>query len=230
MDGTQLKKLQEPLVKDHVKTREQSGQTLSYVDGYYVISRANEIFEFDGWNYGIISIDRVQEEQKPDKYGKDKWWVGYVARVKVDTLGVTREDVGFGSGIDADLGRAHESAIKEAVTDALKRALRTFGDSMGLALYDKTMANVVASTPPPVSTVTTKVDASQIEEWTAKMAGDQFKAWGGERRHLEDHKLACTARKVSWVDSIKEGKDAGCQSLEEFVQYFTNGVTPPNGK
>src|SRR5690606_29122102 len=32
--------------------------------------------------------------------------------------------------------------IKEAVTDALKRTLRTFGNPFGLALYDKSRANV----------------------------------------------------------------------------------------
>ncbi len=34
-------------------------------------------------------------------------------------------------------GEAHESAIKEAETDATKRALTTFGNPFGLALYDK---------------------------------------------------------------------------------------------
>ena len=55
---------------------------------------------------------------------------------------VTREGVGAGHGIDVDLGQAHESAIKEAETDAMKRALMTFGNQFGLALYDKTQANV----------------------------------------------------------------------------------------
>jgi hypothetical protein len=37
----------------------------------------------------------------------------------------------------ATLGEAHESALKEAETDATKRALATFGNLFGLALYDK---------------------------------------------------------------------------------------------
>jgi hypothetical protein len=36
-----------------------------------------------------------------------------------------------------DLCLAHESAIKEAETDAMKCALMTFGNPFGLALYDK---------------------------------------------------------------------------------------------
>src|SRR5205085_8683411 len=54
----------------------------------------------------------------------------------------TREGVGAGHGIDVDCGQAHESAIKEAETDAMKRALMTFGNPFGLALYDKEQANV----------------------------------------------------------------------------------------
>jgi hypothetical protein len=41
-----------------------------------------------------------------------------------------------------DLGLAHESAIKEAETDAMKRALVTFGNAFGLALYDKSQRQV----------------------------------------------------------------------------------------
>ena len=62
--------------------------------------------------------------------------------------GVDREDVGAGHGYDVDCGLAHESAIKEAVTDALKRALRTFGNPFGLALYDKSRENVGIDLPP----------------------------------------------------------------------------------
>jgi hypothetical protein len=54
-----------------------------------------------------------------------------------------------------DCGLAHESAVKEAVTDALKRALRSFGNPFGLALYDKTRENV-------------GVDVSSVEIETAK--------------------------------------------------------------
>ena len=53
-----------------------------------------------------------------------------------------REGCGAGHGIDRDLGQAHESAIEEAETDAMKRALMTFGNTFGLALYDKDQTNV----------------------------------------------------------------------------------------
>jgi recombination DNA repair RAD52 pathway protein len=38
-----------------------------------------------------------------------------------------------------------EQAIKSAESDALKRALVTFGNAFGLALYDKAQRNVAAA-------------------------------------------------------------------------------------
>jgi hypothetical protein len=50
------------------------------------------------------------------------------------------------------MGEAYESAVKEAETDAMKRALMTFGNPFGLALYDKTKASVQDTPPPPSDT------------------------------------------------------------------------------
>jgi len=55
---------------------------------------------------------------------------------------VCRDGSGVGHGTGATLGEAHESALKEAETDATKRALTTFGNLFGLALYDKAQAGV----------------------------------------------------------------------------------------
>ena len=65
-----------------------------------------------------------------------------IARVRITVFTASRgllirEGTGAGHGIDVDLGQAHESAIKEAETDAMKRALVTFGGRFGLSLYDR---------------------------------------------------------------------------------------------
>ncbi len=49
---------------------------------------------------------------------------------------------GSGHGRANTPGEAHESALKEAETDAMKRALTTFGNAFGLALYDKEQREV----------------------------------------------------------------------------------------
>jgi len=138
----QIKALEAKLDPKHVTQRTQSGRTLDYIEGWQAISEANRIFGFDGWDRETVELIEVRRDQVKDKYGKDQWRVGYMAKVRVSVSGVKREGTGFGSGAMGDLGEAIESAIKEAETDAMKRALMTFGNPFGLALYDKSKANV----------------------------------------------------------------------------------------
>jgi hypothetical protein len=63
-------------------------------------------------------------------------------RVRAGDKEICREGCGSGHGVGLTPGEAHESAIKEAETDAMKRALSTFGNPFGLALYDKERQNV----------------------------------------------------------------------------------------
>jgi DNA repair and recombination protein RAD52 len=70
------------------------------------------------------------------------WGVTYTAKVRVSVGGIFHDGVGAGHGIGTDLGLAHESAAKEAESDARKRAMMQFGNQFGLALYDKEQANV----------------------------------------------------------------------------------------
>ncbi len=71
---------------------------------------------------------------------------GYVARVRVKVRAgdheICREGCGSGHGRGNTPGEAHQSALKEAETDAMKRALTTFGNPFGLALYDKAQHGV----------------------------------------------------------------------------------------
>jgi len=145
--------LSAPLDKANVKSRSQAGRELSYVEAWHAIAEANRIFGFDCWNRETTELRLLGE---PRLTG-DKYRVGYMAKVRISVVtfngedgGATiiREGCGFGSGIDKDPDQAHESALKEAESDAMKRALMTFGNPFGLALYDKTQANVVSGPPP----------------------------------------------------------------------------------
>src|SRR4051812_40327775 len=136
-----------PLNRGNVKSRTQGGRGVSYIEGWRAIDEANRIFGFDSWTRETTELRLVSErEREIGAQKKAGWGVSYVAKARVvvfaaDTL-VIREGVGAGHGIDVDCGQAHESAIKEAETDAMKRALMTFGNPFGLALYDKEQANV----------------------------------------------------------------------------------------
>ncbi len=65
--------------------------------------------------------------------------------MRVGEVVINREGHGSGHGWAVLPGEAHESAIKEAETDATKRALATFGNPFGLALYDKERKGVRGS-------------------------------------------------------------------------------------
>jgi DNA repair and recombination protein RAD52 len=145
----QVAALQAPLSRSHVRQRSQAGRNLSYLEGWKVIEEANRIFGFDAWDRETLDLRELGE---PRQVG-DKWRVAYMARVRITvrsagTLAIRRDGCGYGSGIDRDLGTAHESAIKEAETDSMKRALMTFGYPFGLALYDKDQAHVVDDARP----------------------------------------------------------------------------------
>ena len=131
------------LEPSHVKAAKKYGPKGDYIEGWHAIAEANRIFGFGGWSYNVVSLDCVHQGQREiGEQRKPGFGVTYTARIVVRVEGVEREDVGAGHGYDVDCGLAHESAIKEAVTDALKRALRTFGNPFGLALYDKSRENV----------------------------------------------------------------------------------------
>jgi DNA recombination protein Rad52 len=143
----QKKDLAAPLDRSNVKSRKQGKGNVSYIEAWHTIDEANRIFGFDGWSRETIEIKCVSEKErmigKSDTFaGYPGWGVSYVAKVRTHVGEVIREGCGAGHGIDRDLGQAHESAIKEAETDAMKRALMTFGNQFGLALYDKEQTNV----------------------------------------------------------------------------------------
>lgn len=174
----QIEDLNNNLSPSAVAERSQSNRSFSYIEAWWAIAEANRIFGFDGWDRETVTLNLTQERDREFE-GKTGWRVSYVAKVRVtvragDAL-VVREGTGAGHGIDKDLGQAHESATKEAESDAMKRALMQFGNPFGLALYDKTRSKVA----PPRETkansrgmyealqnaVRSKTDAEELKEW-----------------------------------------------------------------
>jgi DNA recombination protein Rad52 len=132
----QVQTLSGKLSAKHVRTRQANGRTLSYIEGWHAIAEANRIFGFDAWDRQTMAIKCVWEGTWQGKYR-----CAYVARVRIKVRAgdneICREGCGSGQGRGKSPGEAHESALKEAETDAMKRALTTFGNPFGLALYDK---------------------------------------------------------------------------------------------
>jgi len=143
----QVRMLAGKLQEKHIRTREGHGMTLSYIEAWHAIDEANRVFGFDGWDRETVSAERVWEDGRREPKA-----CSYAVRVRIrvragETL-VCRDGSGVGHGTGATLGEAHESALKEAETDATKRALTTFGNLFGLALYDKAQNGVKRSPRP----------------------------------------------------------------------------------
>ena len=139
----QTEALKQPLDDSRVAERAQSGNKFKYLEGWDVIARANEIFGFDGWQREFTSEPSVQAvvSREINKNGREGWEVAYICAYRVTVADQVVEDVGYGSGISYNSpGDAHESAAKEAVTDALKRCLRSWGEQFGNSLYNKSYA------------------------------------------------------------------------------------------
>jgi hypothetical protein len=164
-----------------VKQRDQGPTKVSYLEGWQVIAEANRIFGFDGWQRETIELRCINQAERPigargaSREQKPGWGVTYTARVRI-TVGspgsavVTREGSGAGHGIDVDLGQAHESALKEAETDAMKRALMTFGNPFGLALYDKQQRQVTHSAEDSTSQIPTSNGTRSIHRSPSPLA------------------------------------------------------------
>ncbi len=139
-DKNQLDILNQELDSSRIKTRDKGNISLSYIEGHDVIETANKIFGFGNWSYSISKLEQVSQEQNQNQ----NHVICYKAVVQVlvhnenHIQDVSREDVGFGTGVAKTQADAHEGAAKEAVTDALKRAMRSFGNQFGNSLYDKT--------------------------------------------------------------------------------------------
>lgn len=222
---SQLEALKAPLNRSNVKTRQQAGRAMSYVEGWHAIAEANRIFGFDGWDRETVELRQLGDPVLgKNKHGDDQWRVAYYARIRVTVRAledkhavvIAREGCGYGSGIDKDLGSAHESALKEAETDAMKRALMTFGNPFGLALYDKEQAEVVddtksaapkAALPAPS---TSKPNGSPTKktpyQWAmdagialkAMKTGDELVAW--------EHVNAAAIEKLKSVDPTEHAE------------------------
>ena len=171
----QVKNLEAKLNSKNVKTRQVQDNVLAYVEGWRVISEANRIFGYDAWDRQTLSPRCVWSGMTDKQHA-----ASYIAKVRIvvraGSIAITREGCGSGEGKASSPGEAHELALKAAETDATKRALATFGNPFGLALYDRELAGVrnrkalELENSPPEGPVTwllrseTGVDACRFEQ------------------------------------------------------------------
>ncbi|KAF2794333.1 hypothetical protein K505DRAFT_28132 [Melanomma pulvis-pyrius CBS 109.77] len=135
--ATLQSRLNKQLGPEYISYRPGGGGTsVAYLEGQKAIALANDVFGFNGWSSSLhqVQIDFVDENPQN---GKISLGLSLIVRVTLKD-GTYHEDIGYGS-IENSKGKAaaFEKAKKEAATDGLKRALRSFGNVLGNCLYDK---------------------------------------------------------------------------------------------
>ncbi|KAG0675346.1 DNA repair protein rad52 [Kluyveromyces marxianus] len=128
-------KLDKKLGPEYISKRIGFGSSrVAYIEGWKAINLANQIFGYNGWSTEVknVTVDFLDERQ-------GKFCIGCTAIVRVSLAdGTFREDIGYGTvENERRKASAFERAKKSAVTDALKRSLRGFGNALGNCLYDK---------------------------------------------------------------------------------------------
>ena len=145
-----IKELEKPLDPSLVSQRKgRAGRVYSYIEGHTAIDQANKVFGIGGWGYELAGDVSLREIENIDpKTGEVSRTRAYSAPVRVTVPGVPpRTDIGF-HVVAEESGEGHETACKGAVTDGLKRALRSYGDRLGNGLYGEHPA---AGRPAPES-------------------------------------------------------------------------------
>ena len=131
------KALGQPLEPALVSQRRgRAGRKFDYLEGHVVIEQANNIFGHGGWGTELIGDVTLRQIETIDpQTGEVKVTSAYSAPVRVTVAGAPpRTDIGFHTVTD-ETAEGHDTAIKGAVTDGMKRALRTFGVQFGNGLY-----------------------------------------------------------------------------------------------
>lgn len=168
------KELSSPIPRSAVSTREgPNGRSLYYLQAHYVIERMNQVFGPLNWSSSTEEV-RLVHHGEVEANGKKKHTAHYLARVKVEVQAIDDKGVvhrtshmgtGYGDGDDSrNPGKAHELAMKEAESDGLKRAIKSLGQSMGLALYDKEQTNVVEDQEPGEKKAAAHTSAPAVSE------------------------------------------------------------------
>lgn len=128
----QYEQLIKPINPDRISQRKGGGgKSLSYIEVWDVKAHLTRIFGFGGWSWNVTEAEFVFEDK-----GEKSWTVAYRAlgTLTIHDLGVSFSEAAVGSAMGSRAD-AHDNAIKNAESDAIKRAAINLGDQFGLSLY-----------------------------------------------------------------------------------------------
>lgn len=216
-------------------------QPAPYIEGFEAINQANRHFGFDGWSSDVIAVDAQTTRRVDGTTGEATESVLYyraTVRVTIKEWGISKTDIGVGV-LAAQNGDAHDMAVKGAVTDGLKRALRQFGPQFGNDLYDKDPAQVEESrpegrepqpvrTPPPARSNPAAAAAQQ----QARNTGQGTKAASEAQVRMM---FATGERVLHWSEEAvletcqrryggRDPKELQVREASEFIEWMKGGA------
>lgn len=118
----------------------------SHVAGWDIAAHLTRMFGFGGWEKEILDLELISEipvESTKDGKPRTGWFVTYRCTMRLRVyvggqLAWENDDAATGTASNLpSLGDAHDFAVKNAVTYALKRCAKDLGDQFGLSLYNK---------------------------------------------------------------------------------------------
>ena len=208
-----LAQLRRPLDEALVSERTtDDGDLIRYLEGHIVIEQANRIFGHDGWGAEVVG----EVGYRPLKAGNSAAIGLYTATVRVRVTGCPpRSDVGCAI-VAENSADAHTTAYKGAVTDAMKRALRHFGDQFGNALYTGARERAEAEVSAPILPVSAE-SADTLRRRVMEIASN-----GGSDE----------ARTREWVTQRygRPLEELDAPALGDAVQTLSSGLNRRNGK
>jgi len=211
--------LMQPLDHAFVTEREaRDGRLLQYIEGWVVINQANRIFGHDGWGAEVVGDVAYRPLSLVDPVTDAPAAVGmYTATVRVTARGCPpKADIGCGF-VAEETPEAHEAAYKGAVTDALKRALRHFGDQFGNGLYDRRNAVDAAASRPVTPTSPARLEAmrGKVLDLSQRLGVEEAKArasveerYGRPLDELGEEQLAAAVRALADQLNRRNGQPA----------------------
>jgi DNA recombination protein Rad52 len=211
--------LAQPLNHALVTEREaRDGRLLQYIEGWVVINQANRIFGHDRWGAEVVGDVAYRPVSLVDPVTDATAAVGmYSATVRVTVRGCPpKADVGCGF-VAEETPEAHEAAYKGAVTDALKRALRHFGDQFGNGLYDRRNAVDAAASRPATPTSPARLEAmrGKVLDLSQRLGVEEAKArasveerYGRPLDELGEEQLAAAVRALADQLNRRNGQPA----------------------
>ena len=139
---SQQEQLLKGLNASRVEQRKMGGRQMSYLAQHDVRAHLIRLFGFGHFDLLTESADLAYETKRTSKGGGELHDVGYkvtmrlVVRDENQNVICSYSETAVGSALSAEPGEAHDNAVKNGASDAMKRCAINLGDQFGLSLYN----------------------------------------------------------------------------------------------